>query len=152
MKIIIRPTRFLDISQMMEVNKSSLSENYEKEFWGEKFYEGKEHSFVAIGGGRVIGYVFCDKECIISFAINENYRGKGIGKQLMHHCLNTYNNSVKLHVRIDNDPALKLYRTLGFSEKEKITDYYLNPVADAFVMEWKPNAIKYLVINKMNIK
>ncbi|QKF94734.1 ribosomal RNA methyltransferase FtsJ domain protein [Fadolivirus algeromassiliense] len=152
MKIIIRPTKFHDITQMMEVNENSLPENYNREFWSQKFHEGKTHSFVAIGLGKVIGYIFCDDQSIISFAIDEMYRGKGIGKQLIHHCLNTYKSPVRLHVRVNNFTALKLYRSLGFTEAETLKDYYVEPVEDAYLMEWKPAGVRYLEHHKMNIK
>lgn len=152
MKITIRQTRFLDINRMMEINQKSLTENYEKDFWSTKFYEGKTHSFVAIGMGMVIGYIFCDKDTIISVAIDEKYRGKGIGRQLLNYCLNTYKTPVKLHVRINNEPALKLYRSLGFIETETLNEYYIDPIEDAYLMEWKPTGVKYEENRKISIK
>jgi [ribosomal protein S18]-alanine N-acetyltransferase len=150
MKIVIRPTRLLDINQMMEVNQSCLPEHYCKDFWIQKFYEGKEHCFVVIGAGGVIGYALCDVDTIISFAILEKYRGKGIGKQLMYHCLNTYVTPVKLHVRVNNQPALHLYRSVGFTDKETITHYYNDPVEDAYVMEC-PKHERFETVDKITI-
>ncbi len=148
MKIVIRPTKYHDISQMIDINRASLPENYRVEVWKMKFYEGKNHSFVAIGAGSVIGYILCDEESIISFATAEKYRDKGIGRQLLHHCLNTYKTPIKLHVRTSNEPALKLYRSLDFIEKETIKDYYDSPVEDAYAMEWIPTCHKYVEIKK----
>jgi len=152
MKIVIKPMKFMDINQVMEVNQNSLPENYPKEFWVLKFYEGKTHSFVVTISCTVIGYIFCDNNSIISFAISEKYRGKGIGKCLMQNCLNTFEIPVTLHVRSHNEPALKLYRTFGFIEKETLIDYYINPVDNADLMEFTSTGYKYEEIRKLNIK
>jgi [ribosomal protein S18]-alanine N-acetyltransferase len=152
MKIILRPARFLDIDEMMEVNQACLQENYTKEFWIDKFNEGKIHCFVATAMNRVIGYIFCDNNTVLSFAIMERYRGKSVGKNLMYHCLNTFKTPVGLHVRVTNDVALKLYKSLEFVEKEKIYKYYSNPIEDAYLMERKPNGSIYPETKKMNIQ
>lgn len=151
MKILIRQTKFIDIKQMMNLNEKSLTENYDREFWNQTFHIGKTHSFVAIWATTVIGYIFCDNDTIISLAIDDKFRNKGIGKQLLHNCLNTYNTPVKLHVRVTNDVALKLYKSLRFIEEEKITEYYVNPTEDAYTMIWKPNGIKYEEKRRINI-
>lgn len=152
MKVVIRPTKFSDIPQLMKLNQETLPENYTQEFWSQKFYEGKSHSFVAVHGGEVIGYAFCDKELLISFALNEKFRNKGIGKQLLYHCLNTFTTPVSLHVRVSNEVALKLYKSVGFKEDKKIDGYYVNPVEDAFEMKWEPTGIKYKETKKLKVK
>lgn len=152
MKLIIRPMTFIDINQVMEVNQNSLPENYPKEYWILKFHEGKTHSFVATMASMIIGYIFCDNNTIISFAISEKYRGKGIGKHLIQNCLNTFQNPVTLHVRITNEPALKLYKSFGFIEKELLNEYYTNPVDDAYLMEWTPTDVLYIGFKKINVK
>lgn len=151
MKISLRNMKLHDIKQLMELNQKTLPENYDREFWVEKFHEGKIHSFVAIFAGQIIGYVFCDNDTIISLAIDEKFRNKGLGKQLLGNCLNTYNINVRLHVRVTNNIALKLYESFGFSEEQKLIDYYVDPIEDAYVMIWKPSGTKYDVKRKLNI-
>lgn len=150
MKIIIRPTKFHDITQMIMVNESSMTEHYSKEVWSQKFYEGQSHSFVAIGAGMVIGYVFCDTTSIVSFAIDSKFRCHGIGTQLLYHCLNTFTSPVYLHVRPSNASALRLYRSLGFVEREIARGYYVSPIEDAYLMEWKPRETKYVERHKIH--
>jgi ribosomal-protein-alanine N-acetyltransferase len=151
MKILIRQLRFSDINQIVKINERSLPENYHIDYWIQKFYESRVHSFVAIGLGEVIGYIFCDEINIISFVIDEKYRSKGIGKQLMYHCLNTYKFPVELHVRINNQHALNLYKSIGFIETEIIKDYYVKPVEDAYTMKWTPTENKFKENKKLNI-
>ena len=166
MKVSIQNAKFTHIKQIMEINQNSLPENYNKEYWDKTFYEGKEHSFVALWAGKVIGYIFCDQEYIISFAIEDKFRGKGIGKQLLYCCLNTFK-TVKLHVRVNNTNAINLYKTVGFTENEKLSDYYLDPVEpqnssnsfappsgkgeDGYEMLWKSNGKLYDVKKNITI-
>lgn len=152
MKIIIRSTKLLDVNQMMKLNQKILPENYDHEYWIEKFHEGKTHSFVATWATLVIGYIFCDDTTIISFAIDEKFRGKGLGKQLLHCCLNTYTKPVRLHVRCSNEIALKLYKSVGFIEEEKISEYYTDPIEEAYLMVHKPTGIRYEEKRKLNVK
>lgn len=137
---------------MMEINLNASYDPFTEAFWTEKFHKSKCHSFVAIGLAEIIGYIFCDEEYIISFVIDEKYRGKGIGTQLIHHSLNTYKKPVNLHVRISNEKAQKLYHSLGFIEIETIKDYYIDPTEDAYKMEWAPSPkTKFEEYKKLNI-
>jgi ribosomal protein S18 acetylase RimI-like enzyme len=153
MKILIRPIKFLDINSVMQINIRCLPENYPVEFWRENYHIGKLHSFVAEVSKIIVGYIFCNEDTVISFAIDKEYRGKGIGKQLMSHCLNTFDHPIKLHVRVSNE-AVKLYKSFGFEVDETVKDYYLNPVEDCYTMKWVPpsNGVKYPEQKKLNVK
>jgi [ribosomal protein S18]-alanine N-acetyltransferase len=150
MKIVIRPAKFMDIPEIIKVNIECLPENYDRLFWDKQFYIGKEHCFVAVSGD-IIGYVFCDQDSIISFAVQEKYRKKGIGKQLLFHCLNTFQKSVSLNVRINNLGAIHLYTSLGFKVMETIPNYYYNPREDGHKMSRDPTPIKFLEKKKIHI-
>jgi hypothetical protein len=73
MKVVIRLAKFMDIPEIIKVNLECLPENYDRIFWNQQFYIGREHSFVAVCGD-IIGYVFCDEQSIISFAVQEKFR------------------------------------------------------------------------------
>jgi [ribosomal protein S18]-alanine N-acetyltransferase len=152
MKILIRQAKFSDLSQIDALNRKSLAENYNREFWIEKFNLGKDHCFVAICANEIIGYIFCDQGFVISFAVHELYRSKGIGQELLHHCLNSMNNKIKLHVRVSNEAAIKLYKKIGFTEEERMKNYYLSPPEDAYLMKWEKSlSVKFTERKKMNI-
>ena len=52
---------------------------------------------------------------ITNICIDENYRGKGLGKLLMAHCIKEYGSGViHLDVIADNESAVRLYRNSGF--------------------------------------
>ena len=147
---MIRPTKFLDIPDIIKVNLECLPENYSRSFWEEQFYLGKDHSFVAVCGD-IVAYVFCNKDSIISFAVQEKFRKKGIGKQLLHHCLNTFQIPIYLNVRVHNENAIGLYSSLGFTILETISNYYHSPKEDGYKMSKLPFDKKYEEKKKMNI-
>lgn len=148
-KVIIRPMRFLDINQVIEVNQKCLPENYNKVYLIDKFQKenAKNHSFVAECSKNIIGYIFCNDEMIISFAIYKEFRNKKIGTELLCHCLNTLS-EVKLQVRVSNNIAIELYNKLGFTFDTKIDNYYSNPTEDGYILKYK-NDMKYPIDKKL---
>ncbi|WP_010665244.1 GNAT family N-acetyltransferase [Marinilabilia salmonicolor] len=74
---------------------------------------------------QVIGAVVINKtgmdgyipgNILVYIAMHRDYRGKGLGKDLMEKALNEAAGDVALHVEPDN-PAKKLYERLGFTNK-----------------------------------
>lgn len=68
---------------------------------------------------------YIPENILVYIAVHQEYRGAGLGKQLMEKALSSVKGSVALHVEPDN-PAKRLYEHLGFENK------YLE-------MRWKPN-------------
>lgn len=150
-KIIIRNAKFMDLKCMDAVNKKNLTENYSMDYWIETFNinGGKKHSFVACFANEIIGYILANDTTIISFAINEPFRKFGIGKQLLSHCINTFQCDILLHVRKTNDIARNLYKSFDFVDNNLIEGYYINE--DAYEMIHKYNKKKYFEKSKLNI-
>jgi ribosomal-protein-alanine N-acetyltransferase len=53
---------------------------------------------------------------LVYIAVHRDYRGKGIGKQLMQEVMPKTKGGIALHVE-PNNPAKKLYEKLGFTNK-----------------------------------
>lgn len=153
MKILFREMKFLDINQVKKLNEDNLPENYDKEFWIDTFHnQAKHHSFVAVTSCDIIGYIFADEQGIISLAVANEFRCKGIAKELMKWSLNTYNSIINLNVRKSNLPAINLYNQLGFREKCTIEKYYDNPTEDSLLLECdRTNKTKYKTNKKKQI-
>ena len=75
--------------------------------------------------GKIVGAVvlnntgmeaYIPENILVYIATDPDYRGKGIGKQLMREALDTVEGDVALHVEPQN-PAKKLYESLGFTNK-----------------------------------
>jgi len=148
MKIVIKQIKFNDLNRIIEINENCLPENYSKDFWTQQYYKSKCTSYVAYNSGIIIGYILCDNNSIISFAIDENYRRNGIGKQLLLNCLNSVSNNIKLYCRVHNINAFTLYKKLNFNIIDEISEYYMNPIDNAYVMEWKYTKIDKNLIKK----
>jgi GNAT superfamily N-acetyltransferase len=53
---------------------------------------------------------------LVYIAVDKQWRGKGVGKQLMEAAIENADGNVALHVEPDN-PAKRLYEKLGFTNK-----------------------------------
>ena len=78
-----------------------------------------------LDGQQIIGAVVVNKtgmegyipgNILVYIAVNQGYRGNGIGKRLMEQALELAEGGVALHVEPDN-PAKRLYERLGFENK-----------------------------------
>jgi ribosomal-protein-alanine N-acetyltransferase len=90
----------------------------------------------------VVGYsvcwVFVDELHILNLATKAEYRRQGIARQLMLETLKrAYDRGARkafLEVRASNEPAQRLYESMGFTVGPVRKDYYDMPVEDAVVM------------------
>jgi acetylglutamate kinase len=100
-----------------------------------EFFEGAygkyqaNTSVVAVDNERIIGAVLVtisdlwqDMPLVAEVFVDPDYRGKGVGKYLLQSCLNQlfkdgYRKAC-LYVTIGNDPAITLYKRLGFVAAE----------------------------------
>jgi ribosomal-protein-alanine N-acetyltransferase len=77
---------------------------------------------------------------IYSLAVDPRYIRRGVGSELVHAC-ERYARAhkcaaLRLEVRYDNAPAVALYRSLGYTEFDRFTQYYSDG-AEALRLEKK---------------
>lgn len=89
-------------------------------------------------GGEPVGRLYVDRRPdeirLIDIALLPEHRRRGLGGRLLAELLDEARRAgkpVRIHVETSN-PALSLYRRLGFTEVEEQGVYYL--------MEWRPKA------------
>ncbi len=132
-----------DIEQVMKINEKTLPEHYSDYFYYEILSEFPETFLVAELAGEVVGYVMCRIEYgfshlkrlglarkghVISIAVLDEHRGKGIGTSLM---TSVHGEIAKkggtecyLEVRVSNQGAARLYEKLGYRQTGRLEAYY----------------------------
>lgn len=149
----IRGFRSDDLGRVMDINVECLPENYSKFFYRDLYRRFPETFIVAEADGEIQGYIMCRIErglskfrglrparlChVVSIAVREPYRRRGIATAVLHAAMRKGRKSHDasecfLEVRISNKPALDLYEALGFSNVKRNYRYYMDG-EDALVM------------------
>jgi [ribosomal protein S18]-alanine N-acetyltransferase len=130
----------------------SLPEHYSDYFFDSLLRELPEAFIVAEVDDNVIGYIMCKIEFgfsnfrklgfvkkghVVSVAVLDQHRGKGIGKALMLEgisgVVNRKSDEIYLEVRISNTQAIRMYEKLGFQIKSRLRSYYRDG-EDAYLM------------------
>ena len=101
---------------------------------------------VAEEGGFVAGYIgsqtVLGETDMMNIAVHPNFRRRGIAESLVvslvQELRSVDSKSLTLEVRASNDPAIGLYRKLGFIQAGRRPGYYRNPKEDALILrkEW----------------
>jgi ribosomal protein S18 acetylase RimI-like enzyme len=131
-----------DLDDLMVFLDSNLEENYEKKVFLNIRQRWPEGFLIIKNTKKIIG-VCCgailanDKLRILILVLQEDYQGKGLGKQLMNLMIKESSifgiKKVTLEVRKDSK-AITFYRKLGFSSVDVLPCYYQDG-CDGIVME-----------------
>jgi [ribosomal protein S18]-alanine N-acetyltransferase len=137
---------------VVNINMVSLPEHYSDYFFDSLLRELPEAFIVAEVDDNVIGYIMCKIEFgfsnfrklgfvkkghVVSVAVLDQHRGKGIGKALMLEgisgVVSRKSDEIYLEVRISNTQAIRMYEKLGFQIKSRLRSYYRDG-EDAYLM------------------
>ncbi len=148
----IRQCEREDIPSVIDINAETLPEHYSDYFYYEILAEFPDTFLVAELGGKLIGYAMCRIEYgfshlrklglarkghVVSIAVSEQHRGKGVGTLLMKTCQEAMVRKAAtesyLEVRVSNTQAIALYQTLGYKVSGRLEAYYKDGEA-AFLM------------------
>ena len=132
-----------DVQSVIEINAETLPEHYSDYFYYEILAEFPETFLVAELDGAIIGYVMCRIEYgfshlrrlglarkghIVSIAVREQHRGKGVGTLLMRSSqeamVSKAATETYLEVRVTNSQAVSLYQQLGYRVTSRLEAYY----------------------------
>ena len=149
----IREASAADLTKVIMINRRCLPENYTYFFFNSILQNYPRTFLVAEVDGDIAGYVMCRVERgfsklsklnltrlghVISIAVLPEYRRRGIAKALLTRAMKVLKEEygceeVYLEVRVSNQPAISLYRKLGF-EIVKISRRYYVDGEDAYIM------------------
>ena len=142
----IRPTTEKDIDGVASLEKRAFSTPRSYEDFVLCCEKDSYVYFVAADEeDRVVGYAgfqyVIDEADIENIAVDEGARRQGIARALMNTLLSDgQKRGVKtffLEVRESNEPAVRLYESLGFVRIGTRKDYYRDPIEDARVYTLK---------------
>jgi [ribosomal protein S18]-alanine N-acetyltransferase len=148
----IRRCEDRDLTSVVNINMVTLPEHYSDYFFESLLRELPEAFIVAEVDEKVVGYIMCKIEFgfsnfrklgfvkkghVVSVAVLDQHRGKGIGKALMLEGINGVisrkSDEIYLEVRISNTQAIRMYQKLGFQIKSRLRSYYRDG-EDAYLM------------------
>lgn len=132
-----------DLPEVVRINLVSLPEHYSDMFFEELLRESPETFLVAEKNGYTVGYIMCRIEFgfsnhrkfglarkghIVSVAVLEEHRAKGLGGALVEEVLLAMNkkgcSEAYLEVRASNKSAIDLYEQLGLTTTTRLESYY----------------------------
>lgn len=107
-------------------------DSYRRELFRQMCEDNRELVVIARLGNRAIGYALAEPipfgAEVVSIAVSARFRGRGVGRRLMQRLLLRLQRQgiprVFLMVREDNQPAINLYRSLGFRRLRRVPEYY----------------------------
>ena len=147
MKILISNMSEEDLPYVLDIETKCFSRPWtEKMFLFElernkvsRVYTAKLEEKSNLVCGYICIWLFPGEAQIINLAVNPEYQGQGIGKQLIEFALDKIAceriDEVFLEVRASNMPALTLYEKAGFLKIGRRKKYYSDTGEDAFLMK-----------------
>ena len=130
--MIIREFKRPDIKRVLEIETEAFKDPYPPSILIDIYNLGAGF-LVAQHDNIVVGYIifwirYEDEGHIISLAVDEKYRKKNMGRELVDYAIDIFTKcdvrEIKLEVRIENKGARKFYKKIGFEEKKVLKNYY----------------------------
>jgi len=127
------------LGEVMEIENNSFATPWTCDMFLDELRNDKAYYFVALRNGKVAGYcgfwLILDEGHIMTIAVSEEFRGKGIGTMLMQKMLEVCEGTafITLEVRKSNQSARKLYEKFGFVVLGERKGYYNGE--DAIIMQ-----------------
>ena len=140
---VIRFMRLRDVDAVAELEQAVFARPWSRESFRQELTRNAVARYlVAEENGEILGYagawIILDESHITNIAVREDARGRGIGRQLTAELLQILSNLgacyATLEVRVSNERAQNLYKSLGFVSVGKRKRYDEDNNEDAYLM------------------
>ena len=140
---MIRGMNSGDISSVIKIERDIFSDPWSEYSFLDDIYGDIAYNIVYVENNEIIGYacswMMLDEMHITNIAVREDYRGRGIGKEMISSLIekaktNKLNTSL-LEVRVSNISAIRLYKKMGYEIIHQIKRFYTDNDEDAYLMK-----------------
>ena len=142
----ILPMTEADVPQVAELENACFSDPWPEAAFLPELQNELSVWLVAEYDGKVAGYIGSqivpDEADMMNLAVAPEFRRQGLGRKLalaLFDALRAHSVvSLTLEVRDSNEPAIRLYESLGFRQVGLRKRYYFHPTEDARILkkEW----------------
>lgn len=141
-EVIVREMRREDIDGIMEIEHGSFAIPWTRDDLIGELSNTAARYFVVVEDGKVVAYagtwLIIDEGHITNVAVHPDRRGLGYGTMvmsaMMQAAVDVGVQYMTLEVRVSNEPALALYKKLGFKKAGLRKKYYEDNGEDAHIM------------------
>lgn len=141
--IQIRPMVLEDCQAVYEIDQTCFTDSWSLSMFQELFRYSTNYYFVAEEEQKIYGFagimVSVDTADIMNIAVQKEYRGRGIGRQLLEQlteqAIQCGCEKMLLEVRESNQTARCLYQSCGFVEIAIRKNYYNSPAEHGIIMQ-----------------
>ncbi len=138
----IRSMTEADLSEVCAIENEIFSDPWSREDFRNSLLDDKNDYLVVEIDGRIAGYCgywgVAGEGDIFNVAVKQEYRRQHVGetmlKALISKGLARGITSFTLEVRSSNEPAIRLYESLGFEKAGIRREFYTKPKEDAVIM------------------
>ncbi|MBQ7071108.1 MAG: ribosomal protein S18-alanine N-acetyltransferase [Ruminococcus sp.] len=139
MSVRIRPMVLADCEAVAAIEKECFSQPWSRQEFENQLTLSIARTYVCDEDGLVIGFInvwVVEGEINLNnIALTEKSRGRGLGRALIEYMENNEQaERCNLEVRVSNERAIGLYRSLGFEEVGLRKGFYSEPTEDALLM------------------
>lgn len=135
------PLRYEHLRQMAQIEQEAFDQPWSERMFIPEVEDENAYYLVGVRGDEVICYggfhKVLDEAHITNIAVRADSRGRGIGTLLMSELISRARllgvKYMTLEVRDNNENAIKLYKSFGFTV-EGIRKRYYNNTRDALIM------------------
>lgn len=138
----IRPMQDEDIKAVWEIENASFSVPWTETGLKEGLQNETGRFLVAVRDNVAVGYIgancILDEAYLNNVAVLPQYRKNGIARALLVSLISRFKAQntafVSLEVRTSNEPAISLYKSLGFTQRGIRKNFYSEPSEDALIL------------------